>query len=174
MMALLTAFLLTLAVLVGLGYAVTPTVAPIPRDVFRAALFEFDPAPGWWCILEGSEYVCNPPGKPPHEAIAIMAMKERNDQDNLDAYEAHLRQPHKSMNDTLSEIRFVRRRKIGTQEWVEALHSGSEAANYNTYYLGTTTSFVGILVTMSVHAEHADKYIKQMNDMIATLVIYQR
>lgn len=174
--ALLTAFVLTLAVLGGLGYAVTQTAVPPPRDVFRAAFFEFDLAPGWWCLLEGSEYVCHPPGKPPYDAIAVMAMKERNDQDNLDAYEAHLRQSQRrNATDTqLSEIRFVKRRKIGTQEWVEALHSGSELANYNTYYLGTTTSFVGILVTMSVHEQHAEKYIRQMNDMMATLVIYQR
>src|SRR5262245_9951516 len=108
LISLLTAFLLTLAVLGGLGYAVTQTAVPPTRDVFRSAFFEFDLAPGWWCCLDGGEYVCHPPGKPPHDAIAIMAMKERNDEDNLDAYEAHLRQPQRSSaTDThLSDIRF--------------------------------------------------------------------
>jgi hypothetical protein len=36
-------------------------------------------------------WICSPPGKPPYPAIAILAMKERNDQDNLKAYEDQLK-----------------------------------------------------------------------------------
>ena len=74
----------------------------------------------------------------------------------------------------VSEIRYVRRRMIANHEWVEALHAGSEVPNYDTYYLATITSDLGVLVTMSVHKDHSDKYIGQLNDMIATLNIYQR
>ena len=71
-------------------------------------------------------------------------------------------------------MRYVRRRTFGTHEWVEALHSGSEIPNYDTYYLGTTTSNLGILVTMSVHKDSANQYIVELNDMIRTLNIYQQ
>jgi hypothetical protein len=177
--ALLIAFVGTVTILGGAGYLVTRVAVSPPRELFRAAAFEFELAPGWWCELDGTEYVCTPPGKPPHAAIAIIAMKERNDQDNLAAYEKHLRQPQRSVdrsNEAVprSDIRFVQRRIIGAHEWVEALHSGSEIANYDTYYLAATTSYLGILVTMSVHKDHANRFIAQLNDMIKTLTLYQR
>ena len=76
LIALLTAFSATVVVLGGAGYAVSRVaVSPMP-DVFRTAAFELELAPGWWCELDGSEYVCSPPGKPPHAAIAVIAMKE--------------------------------------------------------------------------------------------------
>src|SRR5262245_35306593 len=154
------AFLLSISLLVGLGYAVVYTVlstasAPPPRDVFRTGFFEFDLAPGWSCTSSGTEYVCRPSGKPPLNAIAVIALKERNSTDNLDSYEAHMRQ-------TEAEVRFVRRRMIRDQEWVEALHSGSELPNFLTYYLATTTTSIGILVTMSVHETALNKYIKDL------------
>ena len=178
-MALLVAFLATIIVLGGAGYAVTRiAVSPAP-DVFRAAAFEFELAPGWWCELDGSEYVCSPPGNPPYAAIAIIAMKERNDQDNLKAYEDHLRQLQKPCGDSKtegspSEMRCVRRRIIGSHEWVEAFLAGPEVANFDTYYLGTNTAYLGILVTLSVHKDYSKQYIDQLNEMIRTLNIYQR
>jgi hypothetical protein len=176
---LLIALLVTAVALGGAGYTVTQIAVPTPRDVFRAAAFEFDLAPGWWCELDETEYVCNPPGKPPLAAIAIMAMKERNEKDTLNDYEEHLRQPQSAATGDnnrgrVSEIRYVRRRMIANHEWVEALHAGSEVPNYDTYYLATITSDLGVLVTMSVHKDHSNKYIGQLNDMIATLNIYQR
>jgi hypothetical protein len=121
LMALLTTFLVTVGVLGGVGYAVTQIALSPRRDVFRAGFFEFDLAQGWWCEPDDSEYVCTPPGNPPHAAIAVIAMKERNDKDTLGAYEEHLRQPQRAGSDEgkpgqLSEIRFVNRRTIGTHE----------------------------------------------------------
>src|ERR1700682_3939363 len=154
LIALITALSATVVVLGGAGYAVSRVaVSPMP-DVFRTAAFEFDLAPGWWCELDGSEYVCSPPGKPPYAAIAILAMKERNGQDNLKAYEDHLKQPQPIDNGAggekkFSELREVKRSVIGAHEWVEAVHSGSEIPNYDTYYFATITSELGILVTLS-------------------------
>lgn len=170
-------FLLTLALLGGGGYAVTRAALTPPRDVFRTGYFEFQLAPGWWCELDGTEYVCTPPGKPPHEAIAVIAMKERNNQDTLDAYEAHLRQPQKTggaESASLSVVKKLERRVIGEHLWVEALHSGSEITNFDTYYLGTTTSGLGILVTLSVRSDKAGQYIGLINEMAGTLQVYQR
>ena len=58
--AALTAFLATVVVLGGGGYLASQLMVPPMRDVFRTAAFEFDLAPGWWCELDGSEYVCSP------------------------------------------------------------------------------------------------------------------
>ena len=180
-MALLAAFALTLGALGGAGFAISRIAVSPPRDVFRAGIFQLELAKGWWCELDGTEYVCTPPGKPPHPAIAVIAMKERNNKDTLDAYEEHLRQPQPAATrdgetaraGALSEIRFVRRRAIGSHSWVEALHSGSEVPNFDTYYLGTTTAMIGILVTLSVHKDHSAEYIDRLNQMIETLEIYQ-
>ena len=88
----LATFLPTGVVLGGGGYLTSQLMVPSMRDVFRTAAFEFDLARGWWCELDGSTYVCSPPGKRPYAAIVVLAMKERNEQDNLKAYEDYLTQ----------------------------------------------------------------------------------
>lgn len=177
--ALTLVFLVTVWVLGGAGYAVMRLAVPAPRELFRAAPFDFELARGWWCELDGTEYVCNPGGKPPFAAIAIIAMKERSDHDNLAAYQQHLEKPKPAgaadnQAAEMSQVRYVHRRIIAGHEWVEALHSGSEVPSYDTYYLATTTSHLGILVTMSVHKDRAGEYIAQLRDMMATLNIYQQ
>lgn len=176
--ALVSAFAVTAVLLGGAGYTATRLMVPAPRDMFRAVAFEFELANGWWCELDGSEYVCSPPEKAPRSAIAIIAMKERNKDDSLDAYENHLRKPQAIDRDNpespKSLVRFVRREAIGKRDWVTALHSGSELANFDTYYLATVTSHLGILVTMSVHKDRTQVYIGQLNQMMRTLNVYQR
>jgi len=175
---LLVAFLLTVSVLGGAGYAITRIALPPPRELFRAAGFDLQLAPGWWCELEDSEYVCSPDSKPPYPAIAIIAMKERSDTDNLAAYEQHLEQVQQAQaggkNTTEMFQVPVHRRVIAGHKWVEALLSGSEVPNYDTYYLATNTSYLGILVTMSVHKDHTKEYVGQFQEMIGTLDIYEQ
>jgi hypothetical protein len=171
-------FLVVSICLGGIGYAITLLAVPKPRDMFRGPGFEFQLAEGWWCELDGTEYICSPPGNTPRAAISIIAAKIRNKEDNLKAYEEHLRQQQpltqKGQDAELSQIGFVRRREIHGQTWIEARHTSSEVKNFDTYYLATNTSFIGILVTLSVHQSQADKYIAQLNQMIETLEIYQR
>ena len=47
--------------------------------------------------------------------------------------------------DKFSEVRYVKHSVIAARDWVEALHSGSELSNYDTYYLATNTSYLGIV-----------------------------
>jgi hypothetical protein len=173
-------FLAIVILLSGAGYLVGQLGVGPPRDPFRTGAFEFDLAPGWQCELDGGEYVCDPPGPPPRRAIAIIAMKERSDQDSLDKYEEHLRQVHPASATEepaagkTSEVRYVKRVKLGQSEWVESLQAGSELPNYDTYYLATVTSLLGILVTLSVERASETGYIKQLNEMMSTLNVYQR
>jgi hypothetical protein len=177
--AFVVVFILTVLLLGGAGYFVTQVAVPPVREMFRTSAFEFELAAGWWCELDRSAYVCTPAGKPPHAAMIVIAVKERNTHDTLAGYEEHLKQPQRAnagskANAGLSEVRFVRRRALGAREWVEALHTGSEIPDYNTYYLAATTSYVGILVTMSVHKDYADRYIAELIDMMSSLSVYQR
>ena len=178
LVSLLGTFLATLVILIGAGYVITQMTVRQPRDPFRAGSFEFDLAPGWWCELEETEYVCTPPGQPPHPAVAVIAVKERSREDNLRAYEEHLKQRQNvtagAAGTAPSEVSYVKRSRLGHVEWVEALQLGSEVPNYDTYYLATTTSNLGILVTMSVHKDHAATYVRQLTDMMSTLNVYQR
>ena len=134
LLAMIGTFLATLVILAGAGFAVVAMTVPQPRDPFRAGAFEFDLAPGWWCELEGTEYVCNPPGKAPYSAIAVIATKQRNKDDNLAAYEDHLKQSQQvtdvAGSSTMSVVSYVKRVKLGDAEWIEALHLGSEIPHH--------------------------------------------
>jgi hypothetical protein len=178
--ALLTAFCITIGALAGAGYSVTLLTVPPPRDVFRTGFFEFEIAPGWECDQDGTEYVCQTRGKKQKGSIAIIAMKERKkDMDSLEEYETHLkkRQPlgGDSGASSLSVIAIAPRRiKLGQNEWVESLHCGSEIQNYCTYYLGTVTSHLGVLVTMSYREGQEATYLTDLSEMMKTIHVYQR
>jgi hypothetical protein len=177
---MLSRFLLVviaLAILAGAGDAVTNMVVSTPRDSFRTMSFEFDLAPGWWCASVGGEYICAPQGPFPRAAIAMIAIKNRGDQDSLRAYEEDLSHPRTPTGDAervgeLARVQYVKRRILGSAEWVEALHTGSEVSNYDTYYLETVTSTAGIVVIMSVHKHHEPTYIKQLSKMMSTLNVH--
>jgi hypothetical protein len=177
--ASLLTLLTTVALLGGAGYTISRLTVAAPRDVYRGPNFEFDLANGWFCEREGTETICRPEGSNRKRAIVIMTAKERNQSDNLAAYEAHLRQPQplsgpNSETPTPSQVKFVRRRQLGGHEWVEGLHFGSEVPNYDTYYLATATTGIGILVTLSVHRSASEQMIGDLNVMMTTLQVYER
>lgn len=177
--AFLTAFCLTVGTLAGAGYGVTLLTVAKPRDMFRTGFFEFEVAPGWECDLDGTEYVCQARGAKQKGAIAIMAIKERKKgMDSLEEYEAHLRKPlpldGTEESSSLSTIkRPPARIRLGENEWVESLHCGSELKNFCTYYLGTVTSHVGILITMSYREGAEGTYTTDLSDMMRTVRMYQ-
>jgi hypothetical protein len=180
--AFLIAFLVTVVTLVAAGYAITRIPIASPREIFRAGPLEFDLAPGWWCERDSRkslDYACSPPGKPPYSAAVLVAVKDRSTDDTLQAFENHLKQLKRTAVESSdagepSVVRYVKRRKLGDYEWVEALYLGSEIAGYHTYYLATTTSYLAILVTLSVHKDYQAAYMKELNSMMSTLNIYQR
>lgn len=177
--SMLGAFLAALGVLGGVGYAASIFWVAPPRELYRNPAFEFDLAPGWWCDRDGTEDVCHPAGTKPFPAIGVIAIKRRNEQDNLAAYEDHLKKPQRvgdrsAASGPMSEVRFVSRRILGGREWVESLHIGSEVANFHTYYLATATTHLGVLVTLSVHKDHEARYIKEFTEMMTSLKTYQR
>lgn len=175
--AMIASFAMTLSLLGAAGYAFSALWTSKPRDPLRTEFFELDLAPGWRCEKEGTEWVCRPDEQPPYGAIMIMAVKFRGPQDNLAAYEAHLRQPQTNSvapETKPSTISYVRRNTLGERDWVEAKHIGSEVPNFNTFYLATVTAQLGILVTMSVHNSKETQYLKPVLEMMGTVHTYQR
>jgi hypothetical protein len=167
-------FVATFGGLAVAGFGAALLFAPsTPPPRFISDTFEFNLAPGWACDLEDTDYVCWK-GKPPHDAIAIITRKRRGSDDNLDAYEEHLRTPRTRQDGAQSRIRIVRRRPLAGYEWVEGVHEGSEVPNYITFYLATATSQVGVLATFSFHRDYERMGRLEMEVMMSSLKIHQR
>jgi hypothetical protein len=130
---------------------------------FRNAYVSFELPPNWNCKLEGSEWVCeNQFSGKTKEAIIILTAKEVGPNDTLGAYMAHLQTPRvlqgKGGATTKSQVISVKQTKIGTQDWIDGLHLGSEVGPYFTRYLATIKDKIAILITFSAHKEHYTKY----------------
>ena len=172
------AFVAALGLLGGVGYAIARMWVAQPRELHRNPAFEFELANGWWCVKDGTEDVCHPAGTKPFPAVAVIAVKHRNTQDTLDAYQAHLSKPQansaKSTDAVRSVVRSVKRQAIGGRTWVVAAHEGSEIANFVTNYFATTTPHIGILVTLSVHKDQEQRFTNEFTEMMKSLRTYQR
>ena len=172
--AFAVAFALTTAGLSAVGLAAAWLLAPSPpQPRFITDTFEFTLAPGWSCDLDETEYVCWK-GNPPHVATVIIALKRRGPEDNLVAYEDHLRQPNLNGIGPKPTLRSVQRRKLGGYEWVEGIHDSSEVPNYVTVYLATVTSQVGMLATFSFHHDYQQVVQRDTDQMMSSLKIHQQ
>ncbi len=147
------------------------------EESFRSEAFEFVLPSRWACQLEETEWVCNPKTPPPHDAIIILVQKLRGPQDSLEAFETHLRTPKESTGSegeaVRSEVRHLRRTRIRGQDWVDALHLGSELPGFLTRYLTTTTSGRAVLITFSARVEAYDDYARDLERMVQSLVVYE-
>nr|VFJ62207.1 MAG: hypothetical protein BECKFW1821B_GA0114236_10716 [Candidatus Kentron sp. FW] len=171
------ALIMTLAGLSGVGFAIAWLLVPPPADYFRARYFEFALPQGWHCERAGTETVCSPPGNPPQDAIIILAAKVRGGHDSRSQYFDYL---GKDKTFTLpggkqitSEVIYYRKTTIGGYQWVDALHRNSEVPGFNTRYLGTVTSHLGVVVTFTARHEKFEAYNRGFETSIATLRIYQ-
>src|SRR5688572_27725536 len=61
---------------------------------FASDYLQFELPPGWDCVLEGAEWVCQSENDDrKREAIIILVAKTRGEQDNLDQYMNYLKAP---------------------------------------------------------------------------------
>jgi hypothetical protein len=163
----------TLVALAGGAWLTVWLIAPAPPPKrFITDIFELDLAPGWSCDLDETEYVCRK-GRPPTASIAIIAMKRRNAEDNLEAYEEHLRHPEPKRDGTVPELKELKRRHLANHEWVEGVQLASEIPDYVTIYMATNTSQVGVLATFSFHKNHEVDERKDIDFMMSSLRIHQ-
>ena len=172
--ALLASFLVVSIGLAGAGWLAARLLASPPAKKFESSFLSFELPPGWTCSRSGTETVCETQ-KLHNDAIVILAVKYRGPQDTLANYEDHLKSPQSNARDKSlqSEVKFVNRRRISGQDWVEGLHFQSEVANYYTHYFATVTSHIGVLATFSVHKDFYEARLPEVTRMISSLVIYQ-
>jgi hypothetical protein len=173
------ALLVTLLVIGGLAWFVSRMlVTPPPKRIMTSA-FQMDLAEGWSCYQEGTTWTCEP-GEPGEQkaVVAVFAMKYRGPEDTPKAYAEYLRTP-KSLTTRdggtqLSTVKYVKVSRIGGYDWTDALHLGSEIGGYYTHYLAAVTSHLSILVSFTAYEDDFDKYNPELEQMIGSLLVYQR
>ena len=133
-------------------------------ETFRNAYVQFELPSSWKCAAEGTEWVCSSQNKnDAKESIIVLTAKEAGPQDTFEIYEGYLKKPKpvpgaggKVENSILKNGPLLR--KINDQQWVDALHMGSEIPGYYTRYLATVKDKLAILVTLSAHQKAYSKY----------------
>ena len=168
-----------LATLVLLGGGAWLTARPIvgtPAERMRTSVFEFELAPGWSCVREGTEHVCRK-ATAAREAVAILTMKERGPSDTHARYKEHLSTPQQVEDQAgekrTSQVIAVELRHLGGRNWVFGRHLGSEVRNYYTDYYATLTSHKAILLTFSVHRSSVDAFEPEFARMVESLKVFQ-
>lgn len=147
--------------------------------LFKNSYVQFELPPNWDCELEGTEWVCVnkfvKKNNEKREAIIILTAKEKGPSDSLTLYEGHLKTERNLVNAKgqkyKSDIKQVRPRKIGMQDWMDGIHMGSEVQDYYTRYLATVRGQIAVLVTFSAHKDHYAKYAQDFMKAIQSLRI---
>lgn len=146
---------------------------------FANGYTEFELPPGWQCVIEGSEWVCQSEDKDrKKEAIIILAAKKRGSQDNLANYQKYLNQsknyqlPGAKMQK--SEPKSVKVKNIHGQNWVDALHLASEVPGFYTRYLASVKADIGVAITFSVTKSLYNAYKGIFDNVIASMRIFRQ
>ena len=154
-------------------------ISSVSAKKFSSQYCEFELPAGWECVLEGTEWVCQPTNKDRQkEAIIIMAAKIAGSQDSLPQYQSYLK---KRKTFTLpggkvqvSEPKYTKSRRIQEHPWIDSLHLASEVPGFYTRYLATVKKDLGIAVTFSVAKEHYDSYRGLFEKMIESLRVFRQ
>jgi LPXTG-motif cell wall-anchored protein len=129
---------------------------------FTNAYVSFELTDKWDCKPEQTEWICRTKDPGLAEAIIVLTAKEVGPQDNLQAYEAHLKTPRqivtRSGQNIKSTVYTIQQRTIANHPWVDGMHFSSEVSNYYTRYVGTIKERIAVLVTFSAHRAHYTKY----------------
>lgn len=162
-----------------LGCLVFTLSSQVMAKRFANGYTEFELPPGWQCIIEGSEWVCqSEDAERKKEAIIILAAKKRGAQDTLSEYQAYLKQtktyqlPGAKMQ--RSEPKAVKTKNINGQTWVDALHLASEVPGFYTRYLATVKSDIGVAITFSVTKSLYNAYKGIFDNVIASIRIFRQ
>ncbi len=130
---------------------------------FSNYFLEFELPTGWECRETDRDWVCQSNNEARQkEAIIIFVGKNRDESDTLTNYKAHL---DKRKNWSLpngqalvSDPKFVKKRFINTNEWIDSLHLASEVPGFYTRYLAGLKGKTAVAVTFSVHQSTYQDY----------------
>ena len=146
---------------------------------FSTQYCEFQLPPGWNCVLEGTEWVCQNSNKErKKEAIIILAAKVRGASDSLSLYQAYLKKAKTFSlpggKTQVSEAKYTKLNTINGQSWVDSLHMASEVPGFYTRYMATTKEDLGVAVTFSVSKDHYESYQDLFERVIQTLKVFRQ
>lgn len=143
--------------------------------LFHNSYLKFELPDNWRCNQEAAAWVCAPANAgDAREALIVSTAKLNGPEDSLNAFENYLRQPKTLVGKdktSMSQPLSVNRRKIGNQQWVHAVHIGSEVPNFTTRYMATVKQQLAILVSFSADRDVEGKYRAIFGRAIQTLQI---
>lgn len=146
---------------------------------FATQYCEFQLPPGWNCVLEGTEWVCQNSNKErKKEAIIILAAKIRGASDSIPLYQSYLRK-QKTFSlpggqTQVSEPKYTKTNTVNNHTWVDSLHMASEVPGFYTRYMATVKEDLGVAVTFSVAKDHYNSYQKLFDRIIQTLKVFRQ
>lgn len=155
--------------------AITPSAHAMR---FSNQFIEFELPNKWKCQLEGAEWVCqSEDSSKKKEAIIVLAAKLKGEQDTLDAYEAYLKKPRafsSAGKSVTSQPKYVDKKTINQQIWIDSMHLESEVPGFFTRYLATIKEDIGVLVTYSVDKPKWSDYQKEFESMVSSLKVFRK
>jgi hypothetical protein len=145
---------------------------------FRTDFISLDLPPGWDCVKEEIDWVCQPENLAQRsEALVVVVAKSANEvDDTFEKYQAVLSEP-REMRDLAgnvykSEVKFVRFRDIKDHKWVDSLTFGSEIPGFYSRYLASIKGKVAGLVTYSIAESVYAKWAPILDKMLESLEIF--
>lgn len=145
---------------------------------FTNAYVSFEHPEGWKCELAQGVFVCQS-GKEVErkQSVVLTIATEATEWDSLDNFEAYLKQARANQDEQgkefKSEVRYVRKRNINGQVWVDSLQYNSELPGFWARYVATvhTTPKVklAILITYIVSDENYKKLAPEFERMVSSL-----
>lgn len=146
---------------------------------FSNEFIEFQLPNGWDCRTMGTEWLCqSSDALRQQEAIIIFTSKERNEEDNINSYFKYLKKKksYTLPNNTtqLSDPKFVKKKNVHSQTWVDSLHLASEVPGFYTRYMATVKKDRGVVLTFSVHKSKYHLYKDLIDELLGTIKVFQQ
>ena len=105
----------------------------------------------WNCTTEKTETSCvSTQGHESKQTVVLINAKETTPAETMESFYQQLAKP-KGVG-TVKKVEYV---QIGDTKWIQAHHSNSDLANYDTVYWMTRVQNIAILVTYSFLAKNA-------------------
>lgn len=150
---------------------------PVFGKKFSNHFIEFELPNGWDCHQSGADWFCNSKNEDRvKEAIIIFVGKNRKDSDNLKNYKEYLSEKKNwdlpNGKSQISDPKFVSKRNINQNEWIDSLHLASEVPGFYTRYLAGIKGKTAVAMTFSVHQSVYQDYKEVIDQVLASIKVF--
>jgi LPXTG-motif cell wall-anchored protein len=145
---------------------------------FSTAYVSFEIPDGWRCELSQGVWICQSLSDADRkESVVLSIATLATEWDTIENYENYLKEPKTIQDDQgnqiKSEVRYVRKRNINGQTWIDSLQFNSELSGFWARYVATVHSNpkakLAILITYLVSDERYKKLAPQFERMITSM-----